>query len=197
MRPHTLAVNIANFGPLSRCGKREPASAQRPREKRHMSTRQTPCTIHRGSLEILNPSIDAPGLRFLAQFLPILDSLNAQPPVSAFVSPDLRFIVNRETTLSLAQLSQMFQMRAKNLQLFRHDVELAWQVEREGGRGWTVGFEGTSTTQFRGDEVLVRVAEMNVWELEKGEEGGLRLVEARCWMDPAAVTARAEVIFQQ
>lgn len=49
-------------------------------------------------------------------------------------------------------------------------------------------------TQFTGDDVPVAVAEMNIWELEKNEEGEIKLAEARCWMDTTPVMARAKIV---
>ena len=54
-------------------------------------------------------------------------------------------------------------MRHRMLQVFRHDVTRAWEIERDDGI--TVIFENESTTQFKGDDVQVKVAEMNTWEL--------------------------------
>jgi hypothetical protein len=159
-----------------------------------MSTRHGNAIVHHGPLSRIEGSDDAPGLSFLKSFLPILDSLDAQPPIANFVVSEVRFIINRGTALSLSELLKMFGMRSQKLQIFRHDVETAWQIEQGTGK-WTVGFEGTSTTQLKGDDVLVTVAEMNVWELERTEEAEIKLVEARCWMDPTPVTARAKIVF--
>jgi hypothetical protein len=76
------------------------------------------------------------------------------------------------------------------LQYFKHDVSKTWEIPREGG--CTVIFEGVSTTQFKDDDVKIRVGEMNVWELEGSEE--LKLVEARWWMDPSAIHQRVKEI---
>jgi hypothetical protein len=69
------------------------------------------------------------------------------------------------------------------------------RLNKQGTGKWTVGFEGTSTTQFTGDDVPVAVAEMNIWELEKNEEGEIKLAEARCWTDTTPVMARAKIVF--
>ena len=153
---------------------------------------ETTVRIHHGSYESI-PSNASPGLLFLKMFLPILDSLDEFPPIHHYVSPDARFVINGEAPLSLAKVSEMFGMRRKAVQKFKHDVSVAWEIQRE--KGYSVIFEGTSATQFRSDDVECQVAEMNVWELETsgyGEE--LKLVEARCWMDPSAVRDRSKVV---
>ena len=151
------------------------------------------CTIHHGSQESI-PSNASTGLLFLKTFLPILDSLEkASSSIPAYVSPKAQFIINNEP-LSVEKLSAMLSKRREMLQLFKHDVSKAWEIQREGG--CTVIFESLSTTQFKDDDVELEVAEMNVWELEGAEgNGGLKLVEARCWMDPAVVQSRAREIF--
>jgi hypothetical protein len=154
----------------------------------------TVCSIHQGSQESI-PSNASPGLLFLKTFLPILDSLDdASSSIPTYVSPKAQFIMNHEPPLSVEKLSEMFSIRREMLQLFKHDVTKAWEISREGG--CTVIFESTSTTQFKDDDVELEVAEMNVWELDglKGDKG-LKLVEARCWMDPAVIQGRARAIF--
>ena len=80
------------------------------------------------------------------------------------------------------------------LETFKHDVSIAWDIEHETGH--TIMFESVSTTKFRGDTVELQVAEMNIWELEKIEgDMGVKLGEARCWMDPANVQNRAKEFF--
>ena len=154
----------------------------------------TVCSIHHGSQESI-PLNASPGLLFLKTFLPLLDSLDdASSSISTYVSPKAQFIMNHDPPLSVERLSEMFFTRREMLQLFKHDVSKAWEISREGG--CTVIFESVSTTQFKGDDVELEVAEMNVWELEgsKGDKG-LKLVEATCWMDPAVIQSRARVIF--
>ena len=102
--------------------------------------------------------------------------------------------MNHDSPLSVEKLSEMFSTRREMLQLFKHDVSKAWEISREGG--CTVIFESASTTQFKDDDVGLEVSEINVWELEGSNgDNGLKLVEARCWMDPAVIQTRARVIF--
>jgi hypothetical protein len=113
--------------------------------------------------------------------------------VAEFVLPKVRFIINRETTVSLSELLKMFEIRSQKLQMFRHGVETAWQMEQGSGK-WTVGFEGKSTTQFRGC-CSCHSCQMNIWELERTEDGEIKPGEARCWMDSTPITARAKIVF--
>src|SRR5271170_3157673 len=148
--------------------------------------------VHYGSHNDI-PESASEGLLFLKSFLPVLDSLDASPPIDPYVFTTTQFVVSRDAPITLKKLSEMHQMRHEMLQVFRHDVSRAWEIERESGI--TVIFESESTTQFKGDDLQVKVAEMNVWELKKGSLGRLRLSEARCWMDPSAVRKRATEFF--
>jgi hypothetical protein len=153
------------------------------------------CSIHHGSRESI-PSNASRGLLFLKTFLPILDSLaeDVSSSIPAYVSSKAQFIMNHEPPLSFEKLSEMFSTRREMLQLFKHNVSKAWEIQREGGG--TVIFESVSTTQFKDDDVELEVSEMNAWELEVAEgTGELKLVEARCWMDPAVIQSRAREIF--
>jgi hypothetical protein len=153
----------------------------------------TTCNIHYGSIESI-PTHASHGLLFLKSFLPILDSLDESPAITPHVSSTAQFITNRDSPISIESLLGMFRMRHKMLQSFKHDVSKAWEISTE--KGCTVIFESVSTTRFKNDDVKIGVAEMNVWELER-EEGSeeLKLVEARCWMNPVAIQNRAKEIF--
>jgi len=153
-------------------------------------------TIHDGSYETI-PDSASEGLVFLKAFLPLLDSLNnAVPQIRTFVVETAKFVINRDAPVTLEELLEMLQMRGKMLQVFRHDVTRAWEIQGESGA--TVIFESESTTQFKGDDVQVKVAEMNVWELRRDRRtSALKLSEARCWMDPSAVQRRAKEVFRK
>src|SRR5277367_4872629 len=110
--------------------------------------------VHYGSYETISDSASE-GLVFLKTFLPVLDSLDAAPQINAFVVDTAKFVINRDPPVTVEKLSEMLQMRSKMLQLFKHDVTKAWEIENESGV--TVIFESESTTQFRGDEVRIKV----------------------------------------
>ena len=149
--------------------------------------------VHYGSYETI-PDSASEGLVFLKTFLPVLDSLDAAPQISPFTVETAKFVINRDAPVTLEKLSEMLRMRSKMLQLFKHDVARAWEIAGESAV--TVIFESESTTQFKGDEVQVKVAEMNVWELKRDLKAGvLKLAEARCWMDPSTVQNRAKEFF--
>jgi hypothetical protein len=148
-------------------------------------------TIHHGSYQSIPPTA-SPGLLFLQAFLPVMDSLDPSPAITPFLTPQTRFLIN-DTQLLQETLTSMHRMRSERLEVFKHDVSIAWDIQHEHGH--TVIFESVSITRFRGDTVDNRVTEMNVWEL--GSEGGeeLKLVEARCCMDPINVQKRAKEFF--
>jgi hypothetical protein len=148
--------------------------------------------VHYGSYETI-PDSASEGLLFLKSFLSVLDSLDASPPIDPYVFNTTQFVLNRDAPITVEKLSEMHQMRHRMLQVFRHDVTRAWEIERDAGI--TVIFESESTTQFKGYDVQVKVAEMNTWELKRVSWGRLRLTEARCWMDPSAVQKRANEFF--
>lgn len=91
-------------------------------------------------------------------------------------------------------MSEMFKMRSKKVQAFKHDLLRAWDIQGEDER--TVIFEDVSTTQFAGEDVELRVAEMNFWELKTDNYGKLKLFEARCFMDPTDIHKRAALVFR-
>ena len=58
-------------------------------------------------------------------------------------------------------------------------------------------FESESVSQFRGDEIELRVAELNIWELIHDGEGVLKLEKTKSFMDPSLVRNRAKEIFSK
>jgi hypothetical protein len=79
------------------------------------------------------------------------------------------------------------------LDKFYHVLSKIWEISNQ--RGCTIIFESESVTQFRGDEIEVRVAELNIWELQKDDKGVLKFVEGKCYMDPDPVKSRAKALF--
>jgi hypothetical protein len=159
-----------------------------------MTTTNRGCAVHRGSYQSI-PSSASPGLLFLKLFLPIIDSLDESQSLDRFCLPGAQFHSTLGDPVLLEQLPEIFRKRRDMLQFFSHDVSSAWEIE--GERSCTVIFEGVSRTQFKGDCMSLTVAEMNVWELEREKEGGeLKLIQARCYMDPSAVQNRAKQIVE-
>jgi hypothetical protein len=154
----------------------------------------TTVSIHEGAIDTI-PENASQGLLFLKEFLPILDSLDTQPRIDPFVTPDAQFIINGDPPSTVKQLVGMFAMRTKLLQKFNHAVSKAWEIPNE--RGCTVIFESESVSQFRGDEIELRVAELNIWELIHDGEGVLKLEKTKSFMDPSLVRNRAKEIFSK
>jgi hypothetical protein len=111
---------------------------------------------------------------FLREFLPILDSLSPSPPLAPHLTPEARFVITGSEPATIERLSQMLEMRSQKLQYFKHNVSVAWDISTEKGN--TLIFESESVTQFRSDSIKCGVGELNVWELERGEDGTLKLL---------------------
>lgn len=109
-------------------------------------------TVHTGPIAKL-PEDSSPGLRFLKEYTPALDSLNPESPLPKFLSPNAVFIMNGATPTPFAEMEKMFQMRSQMLKDFHHDVTRAWDIEaldvRNGAR--TVMVDWTSTTILKQD----------------------------------------------
>ncbi|RHZ55746.1 uncharacterized protein CDV56_104853 [Aspergillus thermomutatus] len=164
--------------------------------------------IHEGPYESI-PSTAPPGLQFLKDFLPALDSLDPSAnPVSPFIHPDARILVGSSPPNKGTDVIGLLDVRQRHLQRFHHDVHRAWDIARTdtGNHARTVMFEATSGAVFRNDpdRFEVRVKEFNVLELEMsgsqsdghsdgGEEGKERLiaVEMRTYMDARPVQDQA------
>ncbi|KAK9366867.1 hypothetical protein V1509DRAFT_208288 [Lipomyces kononenkoae] len=148
------------------------------------------------------PDNASPGLLFLKEFLPAVDSLDESPPIAKFLSPDVRFIggggiVGRDV------LESMFRGRSSRLSSFGHRVKKAWDiaspsVEIDGSvrNCRTVLYESISITIFKHDpeQVPVEVPEFSVIELEPSpsDPGKFVAVEVRFWMDPKPVMDRRD-----
>jgi hypothetical protein len=156
--------------------------------------KSTTVNIHEGAIDTI-PGDASQGLLFLKEFLPILDSLDTQPQIDPFVTPEAQFIINRDPPSTVEQLVGMFAMRTKLLQKFTHTVSKAWEIPNESG--CTVIFESESVSQFKGDEMELRVAELNIWELIHDGEGVLKLEKTKSFMDPSLVRNRAKEVFSK
>jgi hypothetical protein len=160
---------------------------------------------HSGPYESIPPSAP-PGLQFLKNFLPALDSLDPNTnPISPFIRPDARVLVGSSPPNTGKDVIGLLNVRQRHIQHFHHEVHKAWDigVGDEAGRR-TVMFEATSGTVFRNDpdEFEVRVSEFNILELERsgpsgdGEDkdkgnGGFVAVEMRTYMDARPVQDQA------
>src|SRR5207248_10874454 len=106
----------------------------------------------------------SPGLRFLKDFLPRLDSLEPDAnPIASFLAPGASFVVNGGNPSTADVVRSMFKMRSEKLGLFRHDVKVAWDIERSDKKR-TVMYESVSVTVFKADreQKAVEVPEFNI-----------------------------------
>src|SRR5580700_7189851 len=105
--------------------------------------------IHIGPQHTI-PSSASPGLRFLAAFLPAVDSLDpAANALGQFLTPDSVFIINGGEPTPAETVIGMMKMRSQRLKAFQHGLKAAWDVELEDGSGKrVVMYESVSVTVF-------------------------------------------------
>jgi hypothetical protein len=153
--------------------------------------------IHNGPHQAIT-SDSSPGLRFLKELIPALDSLDPEKnPMSRYLTPTAHFITNGADPAPADAVAAMMKMRSEKVQVFNHTVKTAWDVEREQGKR-TVMYESTSMTTIKGDPDVraIKVPEFSVIELEPMEGGfdGLGAYELRVYMDPQPVMQRFKEI---
>jgi hypothetical protein len=90
------------------------------------------------------PQTASPGLQFLKEYLPCLDSDSAVV-LDNYVKPSATLTSNGGQPIPLKEISQMFEKRAEMLSLFTHTAHPieAWDMEREMGER-TVIFHSVS-----------------------------------------------------
>jgi hypothetical protein len=137
------------------------------------------------------PPDSSRGLRFLKELLPALDSiLPTTSPISRYLTPNARFILNGGDPAPEATVTAMMTMRSQKLQAFCHKVKAAWDLEQEDGKR-TVMYEAVSVTLLKVDEEdkAIEVPEFNIVELQPMEGGveGLGAYELRVYMDAQSV----------
>lgn len=90
------------------------------------------------------PQVASPGLQFLKEYLPLLDS---EKPVilDNHVKPSATLITNGSQPIPMKELPQMFEKRAEMLSIFTHTAHPieAWDMERLMGER-TVIFHSVS-----------------------------------------------------
>lgn len=158
-------------------------------------------TVHRGPYSSI-ASTASPGLSFLRDFLPALDSLDPSThPVVPFLHPEASISVGSNPPNTGKQAVPLLEVRRKHLSSFHHDMHIAWDIVPEGqdpAQRRTVMFEATSATVFRNDpdQFAVRVKEFHIIELQKRpkeKEGEVpwQVVEMRTYLDARPVQDRA------
>jgi hypothetical protein len=162
--------------------------------------------IHHGSYESI-PSNASPGLLFLRDFIPILDSLEISPPLplTSFLTPDAKFIINNGPPIPTQDVLAMFAMRSGKVAKFHHDLYRAWDIAKDNGLGSrTVMYESTSVTVFKQDpeNAEVKVREFNIVELVPSKDDGatsegFKACELRTFLDGSPVSARLKSILEE
>jgi hypothetical protein len=154
--------------------------------------------IHVGSCETITPDA-SPGLLFLSQLLPALDSLEPDTTLLlGLLTPDCVFVINSRPPAPAEHVMGMLAMRGNMLSKFGHDVHTAWDVLNDDGSR-TVLFESTSVSVFNGDpeKVEAKVKEFSILELvsTEGKESGApwKARELRTYMDQTPVSERAKI----
>ncbi|KAK9482761.1 hypothetical protein V1527DRAFT_316580 [Lipomyces starkeyi] len=158
-------------------------------------------SVHVGEYHSI-PDDASPGLLFMKEFLPVLDSLNENTSIAKFVLPETRFIVG-DNIINADAFATMVRVRSSKLSFFYHHVKHAWDLpapsmagdDRSSGRR-TVLYESVSITKFKDDpqQLPVQVPEFNVIELEPSasDRGKFVAVELRSYLDPKPVIQRRE-----
>ncbi|CAM6106175.1 unnamed protein product [Calypogeia fissa] len=145
-------------------------------------------------------SDSSPGLRFLKELLPALDSLEPTTnPISKYLTVSAHFITNGGNPVSADTVAAMLKMRSEKVSDFHHSVKKCWDLEREDGKR-TVMYELISTTILKCDPEgkAAEIPEFNVVELEEMEGGveGLGAYELRVYMDAQPVMQRFKELAQ-
>ncbi|KAL1861756.1 hypothetical protein VTK73DRAFT_6932 [Phialemonium thermophilum] len=162
-------------------------------------------TIHSG-LHSAIPSDASPGLLYLKQLLPIIDSLDGAtsgPALLAALTPDATFSVNGGNPATPDQVAAMLAGRGERVARFGHELCSAWDVEHDDGSGRrTLLYESVSTTVFRADPDATElpVYEFSVVELVPTPGGGLagyRARETRTFMNAFVVNQKAAQLYAQ
>jgi hypothetical protein len=148
---------------------------------------------HHGHCENI-PTDASPGLRFIKAFLPALDSLEPSlNPIGPFLASKAHFVINGGSPTPAHLVIGMLDSRGKKLSFFHHDMKVAWDMEKDGGKR-TVMYESVSVTVFRNDteKVEVKVPEFNIIELEPLQNGSnvLVAVELRSYLETKPIMQR-------
>ncbi|KAK9350551.1 hypothetical protein V1523DRAFT_73998 [Lipomyces doorenjongii] len=147
------------------------------------------------------PEDASPGLLFLKEFLPVLDSLDENVSIAPFLSSNARFIMGNTIT-SADSFATMARIRSSKLSFFCHRVMHAWDIAGPAatadgnGSTRTVLYESVSITKFKDDpqQVAVEVPEFNVIELQStaSDPSKFVAVELRSYLDPKPVLLRRQ-----
>ncbi|RYP72101.1 hypothetical protein DL771_004432 [Monosporascus sp. 5C6A] len=156
-------------------------------------------SIHKGAYTSIG-SDSSPGLLFLRSFLAAIDSFNPtdHAPIASLLRQDATLTINNGPAIPAEQMISMLGMRGTKLAKFGHDLHTAWDIAGGDGRR-TVMYESTSFTVFKDDQegVEARVNEFNIIELVKSDDGVLRALELRTYMDASPVSARAQAVMSK
>ncbi|KAK9386019.1 hypothetical protein V1515DRAFT_605853, partial [Lipomyces mesembrius] len=159
-------------------------------------------SVHLGEYHSI-PEDASPGLVFLKNFLPVVDSLDENVSFAPFLSPNARFIMG-DTISSVDIFATMTRIRSTKLSFFCHRVKHAWDIagpsatDDGSGSKRTVLYESVSITKFKDDpqQVAVEVPEFSVIELESTESDPSKfvVVELRSYLDPKPVLLRRQQV---
>jgi hypothetical protein len=131
--------------------------------------------IYHGSHENVPPTA-SPGLLFLRDIMPVIDSLDPDPsPLTKFLTPDAKFIFNGTSPKSIEEVLATLRMRSTKLSKYVHEGDITWDVVNEDGTR-TVMYEATCIVAFKEDPagVEARVRNFSVNELVFGGDGTWR-----------------------
>ncbi|KAK9322168.1 hypothetical protein V1517DRAFT_374084 [Lipomyces orientalis] len=156
-------------------------------------------SVHVGDYDSI-PGDASPGLVFLKEFIPVLDSLDENASIAPYVLPETRLIIN-DNVIGVDSFTTMARVRSSKLSSFYHKVRRAWDLElpaaaNEGSSSCrrTVLYESVSVTIFKDDpqQLPVEVPEFNIIELEPNasDHGKFVALELRSYLDPKPIVER-------
>ncbi|KAJ5577551.1 uncharacterized protein N7459_006515 [Penicillium hispanicum] len=90
---------------------------------------ETAVSIHHGPYESI-PANASPGLRFLQNFLPAVDSLDpGDKPITSFFTPNAPILIGSNPPNAAGDATPLLEVRGRNLSHFHHQVHIAWDID--------------------------------------------------------------------
>ena len=156
-------------------------------------------TIHKGSYQSI-PDSASPGLVYLKNTLPALDSLDAAASASALsasVAPGVTFTLNGAPPVGLQEVLAAHSTRSEKVARMAHDVLTAWDIVNDPSSGArTVIYESANITAFKPEpDNELPSHEVTIIELVPGDGGSLKATSLRTYLNAAQVAQKAIALF--
>ena len=90
---------------------------------------ETAVSIHHGPYETI-PTNASPGLRFLQNFLPAVDSLSpGDKVIGSFFTPHAPILIGSNPPSSASDVTPLLELRGRHVAHFHHHVHVAWDID--------------------------------------------------------------------